>query len=81
MNRGAFERRFSRLDDAIKGLRFNRQLLLIGFATSVENDRFLELLGKLKGRLRAKTAQEEITEISALFETWEKRLRARLGRD
>ncbi len=82
MNRGAFERGLSRLDAAMRGLRFNRQVLLMRFATEEEIDRLQELLNKqakLKGLSMAKLAPEEISEISALFATWHKRLKTSLG--
>lgn len=81
MNRGTFERRISRLDDAMRGLRFNQQVLLMSFATEAEARRLHELLGKQAKTERtsiAKIAPEDITEIVALFRTWDKRLRTRL---
>jgi hypothetical protein len=78
MNRGTFERRISRLDDAMRGLRFNRQVLLMSFATEAEARRLLELLAKPKGPLKEILAPGEIAEISALFAKWDKRLRTRL---
>ena len=84
MNRGAFERRFLRVEDAMRGLQFNRQVLLIRFATEEETYRLSELLdkqAKIKGSLIAKIAWEERAEIVALFETWTKRLEKSLNQE
>lgn len=81
MNRGTFERRFSRLVEALGELSFSRLALLMRFATEEEARRLHELLGKQAKTERtsiAKLAPGEIAEFSALFATWDKRLRTRL---
>ena len=60
-------------------LRLNRQVLLMGFATVEESHRLLALIAKLKGPVRVKPPPEDIAEICALFEMWDKRLRTRLA--